>query len=237
MIVCIPGPWLDRSAFVQRVITLEPAGRFVFAGGVLADVEYQHQVPLDFLGHHPRMLEAFQAATRGDLSPELANAITEHQSSIYLQFPLDFLNQREQVLKFTKVVERLGGIAIKLESSGVGHSWQRWFKLLSSENLFDWYCAMVILLGTEHDYYSCGMHHFKLPDSSIGTELPIKEAAIVLNKFNYWRLLERPELESGEIFGVGGGESRFRLRLKPDDLNPKGDLFNNPYGIWRLTKE
>jgi hypothetical protein len=155
MIVCIPGPWLDRSAFVQRVITLEPAGRFVFAGGVLADVEYQHQVPLDFLGHHPRMLEAFQAATRGDLSPELANAITEHQSSIYLQFPLDFLNQRERVLKFTKVVERLGGIAIKLESSGVGHSWQHWFKLLSSENLFDWYCAMVMLLGTEHDYYSC----------------------------------------------------------------------------------
>jgi hypothetical protein len=81
------------------------------------------------------------------------------------------------------------------------------------------------------------MHHFKLPDSSIGTELPIKEAAIVLNKFNYWRLLERPELESGEIFSVGGGESRFRLRLKPDDFNPKGDLFNNPYGIWHLTKE
>src|SRR6201987_5845091 len=144
MIVCVPGPWENRSDLARRVFALEPSGRYTFAGGVLADVQHQDQIQVEFLGQHPRMTEAFEAATRGDLPADVASAIARHRSSIYLRFPSDLVEERLRILKFTDLVKRLGGFAIKLESSGVGHPWERWFQLLGSSNEFDWYCAVVM---------------------------------------------------------------------------------------------
>jgi hypothetical protein len=234
MIFCVPGPWLDRSDFVRRVVESEADGRYVFDGEVLADVRCQDIVKVQFLGRHPRMLEAFQAASRGDLSPEVEKEISAHRSSLYLRFPINFLQERIRVLKYTDLARRLGGCAIKLESSGVGHAWERWFRLVSSENAFDWYCAVVMLLAGERYYYSCGMHHFGLADSAANKRLEVRDAANLLNKFNYWRMIEHRELRSGETFSLNEQSRGFRLELKPDEINPEGDLFHNPRGLWHL---
>ena len=133
MILCVPGPWQDRSDFVRRVVTSESDGRYIFDGKVLADVRHQDVVNVNFLGRHPRMLKAFQTASRGDLPPEVEEEIATHNASLYLRFPLNLVEERLRVLKYTQMVQRWGGFAIKLESSGVGHSWERWFRLVSSE--------------------------------------------------------------------------------------------------------
>ena len=234
MIFCVPGPWQDRSEFVRRVVESEPDGRYIFDGEVLAEVRHQDVVRVQFLGRHPRMLKAFQAASRGELPPQVEEEIAGHRSSIYLRFPMNFVMERVRVLKYTELVERLGGFAIKLESSGVGHSWERWFRLLSSENPFDWYCAVVMLLADENYYYSCGMHHFGLADSAAEKKLEIMEAANLLNKFNYWRIIEPRDLHPGESFSLSESSKPFRLQLKPDELNPEDDLFHNPRGLWHL---
>ena len=234
MIFCVPGPWQDRSDFVRRVVVLDPDGRYIFDGEVLGDVRHQDVVKVQFLGRHPRMLEAFRAASRGDLPPQVEQEIAAHRSSIYLQFPMNFMAERPRVLKYTRLLKRLGGFAIKIESSGVGHSWQRWFRLVSSENEFDWYCAIVMLLAEEIYYYSCGMHHFGLADSAVEKRLEVMEAANLLNKFNYWRVIEPRELRSGESFSLNESSRAFRLQLKPDEVNPEDDLFYNPYGVWHL---
>jgi hypothetical protein len=236
MIICVPGPWEDRSDFARRVFSLEPSGRYTFAGGILADVEHQDQVTVQFLGRHPRMLEAFEAATRGDLPPDVASAITSHRSTIYLRFRSNLVEERLRILKFTTLAKRLGGMAIKLESSGVGHWWERWFQLLGSKNEFDWYCAVVMLLAEDSRYYSCGMHHFGLPDSAVEKRLVIREAANLINKFNYWRIINQPTLRSAELLRLDESGARFRLLWEPDRLNPEGDLFHNPYGIWLLVE-
>jgi len=36
LLICVPGPWKDRGAFLRQVITLEPKGRYMFAGAILA---------------------------------------------------------------------------------------------------------------------------------------------------------------------------------------------------------
>jgi hypothetical protein len=127
MFICVPGPWEDRSDFARRIFALEPSGRYTFAGGVLADVQHQDHIQVQFLGRHPRMLEAFEAATRGELPANVASAITSHRSSAYLRFPSNVIEERLRILKFTELAKRIGGIAVKLESSGVGHWWERWF--------------------------------------------------------------------------------------------------------------
>ena len=98
MIVCVPGPWENRSDFARRVFALEPSGRYTFAGGVLADVQHQDQIQVEFLGQHPRMAEAFEAATRGDLPFDVASAIAKHRSSIYLRFPSNVVEERLRIL-------------------------------------------------------------------------------------------------------------------------------------------
>jgi hypothetical protein len=202
----------------------------------LADVRHQDILEVEFLGRHPRMLQAFRAASRGDLPRQVEEEIARHSSSIYLRFPLSLIEERPRVLKYTEMAQRWGGFAIKLESSGVGHSWERWFRLVSSDNEFDWYCAFVMLLAGDIYYYSCGMHHFGLADSAVERRFTAEEAANLLNKFNYWRLIERRALRSGESFSLSETSTLFRLQLKEDELNPEDDLFHNPHGLWHLEK-
>jgi hypothetical protein len=235
MIICVPGPWENRSEFARRVFALEPYGRYTFDGGVLADVKHQDQVRIQILGQHPRMREAFEAATRGDLPLETASAITGHRSSIYLHFPANVIEERLRILKFTELAKRSGGIAIKLESSGVGHWWERWFQLLGSKNEFDWYCAVVMLLSGDGRYYSCGMHHFGLADCSVEQSVTPREAARLINKFNYWRIISPRTINSFEILRLDESGARFRLSWESDRFNPEGDLFHNPHGLWLLS--
>jgi len=202
---------------------------------MLVDVREQDQLRVQLLGRHPRMVDAFRAAGRGDISAELEEKIAQHQSSIYLRFAANFVEERTRVLKYTELARQLGGMAIKIESSGVGHAWERWFHLLASQNEFDWYCAVVMLLADEGIYYSCGMHHFGLADAAIGKHLAPRNAGNLLNKFNYWRIVEPRELKSGDIFRLDDSNRRYRVDLKRDQINPTEDLFHNPQGLWFLT--
>lgn len=111
LIVCIPGPWRDRADFIGRVITTEPNGRLMFAGGILVDVQQQDHVPLEFCDPDPRMARAFETAGQGRLPQECLELISQRTAVVYLHFPIDLQEQRERVAKFTGVVRQAGGIA------------------------------------------------------------------------------------------------------------------------------
>lgn len=64
-IICIPGPWRDKADFIGRVITTEPNRRFMFAGGILADIQQQDHVSLEFCNPDGRMVKAFKTAGQG----------------------------------------------------------------------------------------------------------------------------------------------------------------------------
>src|SRR5947209_2283939 len=95
LIICIPGPWRDRADFIQRVITTEPKGRFMFAGAMLADIKEKDHVPLEFCDPFARMQEAFKTAGQGKLPPECLEQIRLHTAVVYLRFPINLEEQRE----------------------------------------------------------------------------------------------------------------------------------------------
>ncbi len=175
-IICIPGTWSDRSELLQAVIT-STEGRFMFAGGNLAFPGGKDHVELTYAERTPEMATAFRYAGQGKISEETLEAIDAHQGVAYLHFPLQYLTQRDRLHRFTEVLSKCGGIAVKNESSGIAHEWTRWFELLDSDHLFDAYCACVVLVGEEGVFYSCGMHHFGLPETRISQILDSAEAA------------------------------------------------------------
>jgi hypothetical protein len=231
LIACIPGKWSDRSEFLGKIADAG-GGQFTVAGGKLIDLEAQEHVLLELCDPDPNLAQAFRIAGQGKLTEEVLARVAEHSSVAYLRFPADILEQRERLMKFTRLLARSGGLAIKLESSGIAHTLESWLGLLVG-NPFDLYCASVVLVAGEAYAYSCGMHHFGLPDSAIPRSLG-EQAAEVMNRFNYWRIAESPVLATGHTFSVAADAPPLRTTLVEDSRYPASDPFHNPHGVWRL---
>lgn len=138
------------------------------------------------------------------------------------------------MLTFTSLLRDLGGYAIKIESTGLAHTWDVWHSLVSSRNPFDKYCCFVVLIGDEEQFYSCGMHHFGLPDCQTSRDIPIEEAAEMMNQFNHYQISEQPALESGHTFSLSPESPYYRLDLVDDHRHAADDFFRNPHGLWTM---
>ncbi len=234
-ILCIPGGWEDRSDFLRRVVTHEPKGRFMFAGLILADVHEKNHVGLEVHPRDPQMRRAFELAGQGKLGDPVLSAVDTHTSVVYLRVPPNLSDERAKVAKFTKLLQAIGGTAIKVESAGVAHTWERWNQLLAGTP-FDLYTAAITLVADRDYFYSCGMHNFSLPDCEVPRSLGVEVAAELMNKFNHWQLREKPVLEDRHTFSLASGAPRYRVLRVSDSRHESGDPFFNPRGLWRLHK-
>ncbi len=235
LLLCIPGPWKDRDDFLRQVLSIEPPGQFMFAGGILVDLAGKEHIAAEFTPAYPHMGRAFEIAGQGKIPQPTLVAIEQHQSVVYLHFPGDIQAERIRLIKFTKFLERTGGLAIKVESAGTAHSWDRWFHLLDGSP-FDLYCSAVALIGDRSHYYSCGMHHFGLPECAAPTTVDVGEAADLMNRFNVWQITESPIMKSGHTFSLSENSPTYRLALKSDDRHEEDDPFFNPHGVWVLSE-
>ena len=179
------------------------------------------------------MRHAFDLAGQGKLTDEVLDAVDGHASVVYLRLPPSLLDQRIQAAKFTRLLQSIGGAAIKVETAGVAHTWERWNQLMAGTP-FDVYTAAITLVADDEYFYSCGMHNFSLPDCEVSRSLGIEVAAELMNKFNYWRLTEKPVLEDRQTFSLTSAAPRFRLLRVKDARYEAGDTFFNPRGLWRL---
>jgi hypothetical protein len=234
LIIAIPGPWADRKDFLTRVVT-KTAGEFMFAGLILACPKANDHVGLELYESDPNMRRAFEYAGRGKLGSDTLDAIAAHRMTAYLHFRLEIPGQQERLRRFTGLLHEVGGLAVKIETSGVAHEWSAWEEILASANPFDLYRGFVTLIADDTRYYSCGMHHFSLAEAQVSRSVPITAAADVLNRFNYYRIVEAPHLESGHTFSISADSGRYRLKLLDDHRHGADDLFHNVRGVWDLT--
>lgn len=233
-ILCIPGPWADRGAFVKAVASLEPMGEFMFAGSVLAHITEKDHVAVEFYGPTPQTRESFEIAGQGKLAEETLTSIAAHSGVVYLHFPIDVIGQRDRILKFTNVIREAGGFAVQVESSGIAHDWGRWLELLSGDE-YDVYCCFVSLIGDENEFYSCGMHHFDLPECSVPQSVDVGEAAALMNQFNMYQITDRPTFADGHTFGLEPGAPIFVLNHQADPRHAPEHLFYNNHGVWQMV--
>ncbi|WP_269537102.1 DUF4261 domain-containing protein [Cerasicoccus fimbriatus] len=232
-VFCIPGPWSSRSELLAQVIR-DSNGEYMFAGRLLVNTRLQEHVELEYCDHDPRMLEAFSAAGQGKLSEDVLKRIEEHKSVVYLITDLKIPAQREKLLRATSALENVGGIAIKVEAAGVAHEWHRWNEYLGIESGFGLYNALICLISDTDVFYSCGMHHFGLPEVSVPASIGLEKGAQVINAFNRYQIHEKPNLQEGHTFSLSEDGYRFKLSYDVDTRHDTEDLFNNPNGVWQL---
>lgn len=235
MILCIPGPWKDRGEFVITVASANNE-EFIFAGSVLLNLRQQDHVPLDYAPGDSQMRKAFEIGAQGKISAMVLDRISQHRGVAYLHFPIGIIGQKERIATFTEALKRSGGLGVKVESAGVAHEWDYWFAALRSENPFDLYRTFVVLVGDSLHYFSCGMHHFGLPDVEVERSLEMNQAADLMNRFNYWQIVEEPKIAAGHTFSITADAPRYRIAQKNDSRHETSDLYHNPNGLWSLKR-
>lgn len=235
VIVGIPGPWESREEIVTQIAgTCGP--RFLFAGTLLYDSEDKDHVEMEIYEYDEILENAFRTAGKGKISQEVMKQIDSHKHMIYLLFDRENPGLRSHLLKFTKVIRDIGGIAVKVETSGVAHEFEKWNELLSDTGTFSLYTALVTLVGDDEYYFSCGMHNFGLPDCCISVKEDINDAVYTMNVFNDYQLAEKPDLEDGDTFSVTEEAPHYKLRLKEDFIYGEDEYFGNSQGRWVLER-
>jgi hypothetical protein len=234
IIVGIPGLWKTRAEIVQSIVL--HSGGLIFAGAVILNTKTNEGYELHVYEHDPRMAKAFSIAGQGRISQQAIDLIGSHTFTLYCIIPNMSIEGARKMLGIVNALLKCGGLAAKVETSGVAHSAERWKELNDGNRPFDLYYAFVTLIGNSETFYSCGMHNFGLPDACITSDLQPNEAANLLNHFNLYVLAESPKLNDGHTFSIGQNQPRFVVRKEECRFFPKDDYFFNRQGVWHLEQ-
>ena len=232
MVLCVPGQWADASDFASKVAALD--GHYSDAGFLLARAGDTDRIKVDIGPAEPRLALAFRVACQGKIDEDTLRVLSRHTSVAYLYFPADLAAQSALIIKFSRLMERVGGLAVKVETCGVAHSWAQWAILLKGA-LPGQYAAGVTLVTSADFYYSCGMHNFGLPDCEVPGAMDFDSAMHLMNQFNLWRLSALPSLSDGHSFSLGKDAPSYRLYHQPDQRHADHAPLSNPHGLWRLN--
>lgn len=232
IIIGVPGKWSDHADIIRSVSN--PNSGLIMAGMILHEIATNQSYPVEIYDHDPELSKAFQLAGRGSLSNDELRAIQQHTATVYVIGPKGSPVHARQIMRVGLQLLNAGGLAIKVESSGLAHSVEDWTALAEAPHEAALYHAFVTLIGSQTGFYSCGMHNLGLPDAVVPMTLKPPEAANLLQTFLLYTLLERPKLISGQTFSCDAVSPRYTLRHSPCTLHSSDDPFYNPNGLWWL---
>lgn len=230
IVLCIPGPWADRSELVQSIV--KDSGGYIFAGMVLMNLETKQPCELDFCDRDDRMLSAFKAAgPHWKDTPEM-ELISTHKSVCYLISKGGSIESAHSIMNAANALLNSGGYGVKVESSGLAHPPKDWEEQCKYNYLFKSHSSYVVYI-TSDSTYSCGMHNFGLPDAIVDSS-ESENPSELLRVFTHYLLSESPIIRDGQTFSVDSESPAYRVKSHPPINYGESSLFNNPFGMWTL---
>ncbi len=145
-----------------------------------------------------------------------------------------------------------GGLALKCESSGIGHGRSHWLELADmTEGPYGWYALFRAFvqhpIKNGDDSYTCGMHLLGKPDLIVSNRLvleaygsaadPVYQIVDLFRNVAVYLLGECPvgEFRSGQTLSTAADSPNFQLLWEPCTTYDEDHLFFNPYGRWRFA--
>ncbi|MCB9649531.1 MAG: DUF4261 domain-containing protein [Deltaproteobacteria bacterium] len=233
IVLCVPGRWTDRSDLVRSIV--EKSGGYLYAGQVLMHVETNASFELLVEGPDDRMAEAFRAAGRHWIEEGDLELLRGHTHVLYLIAKAGSFELAQAAMEAADALLRAGGLAVKVETTGVAHRASTWHDLVENRNPLSVFRALVITAIGEPSY-SCGMHNLGLRDAIV-SDPQAKNVGALLGHFCLYHFTESPVLRSGETFALGPDEPIYRLEEEPCTIHDGASSFRNPLGMWRLVPQ
>lgn len=234
LILCIPGPWRDRTQFLQRLIE-GSKGEYVSAGVLLMHIATKNVFEVEFHPRDEKVQSAFHSAgPHWRDSAEMAR-IDSHQSVVYLLGHGGSDKNIQALMLAAQALLDAGGLGVKIETTGLAHSPDAWRRMCSDFALFSPYHAFVIVVTDRDEIYSCGMHSFGMHDVQVVDE-DSASARQAAQTFSWYLYAERPTINAGQTFSCDEQSPRYRIFSSEGvDYGPDS-LFSNPYGTWQLRR-
>ena len=226
----VPGPW--RSAEEVQVAL---RARGISAGLAESGPIKPHEVRVDVV-EDSQLAAAFRWGRSGALDAELLKRIAACTCAALVECGFRLDESPREVAQLGRAVRDAGGLAVRMEASGAASGWEPWLEHLESgdpSRLST--CAVLLVQDDDGVMFTCGMHHFDLPDAQLRTEEP-SDAMSWLDAFCGYQLVEKPTLLSGHTFHPSADVSRRTLERWPDHRHQQNDGRYNPFGLWRFLE-
>jgi hypothetical protein len=233
IVIGIPGGWPNRSDIVTAIASRSDG--YLFAGMVILRIGTKEGFTLEVYEHDPNLKNAFSIAGRGRLTEDDLNAIGSHTFTLYLVAPGGSVEAAKKLLHAANGLLKAGGFAVKIESTGIAHRADQWAEFCAHDHLSNLLLAYVTYIGSQGVYFSCGMHNLGHPDAVVEAAIHPNDAAKMLHSFVSYVLVENPTLKDRQTFSIDANAPRYRLFREPCTMYEVGDLFHNPFGVWKLT--
>lgn len=226
----VPGPWESAEKVVSAlgrhgIAALASSSTPIASGQVLVQV-----VDDDDLA------QGFAWGRAGRLPSDLVARVGACSRAAVIECGQRFDENPSRIVALGRALQAEGGVAVRTEGSGAASEWEPWLERLESGSAFDLYESAVLLVGDDDDvFFTCGMHHFDLPDAQIA--MPDARAASAwLDAFCVYQLAEHPALASGHTFAPTREDERRAMVRWPDHRHDPNDGRHNPFGVWRFAE-
>jgi hypothetical protein len=234
-ILCIPGNWADRSELLSAVVKATE-GKYLMAGSMLFNTTEKHHFIIEVCEHDPMMHIAFSIAgmvTR--YSEEELLKIADHKLMVYITGDTGDLIQAKHLADAAAMLLKAGGLGVKVETSGKAFEKGHWLTQLEDFEPHKLYPLFVVdsIVDGEGTVYSCGMHNLGLPDTIVSGEA-FQEAVDLIQIFSYYQIVDKPAIAANQTFGVAEDAPVYRIIAEDEQPNKGHELFENPFGMWRL---
>jgi hypothetical protein len=237
-VLCIPGHWKTDSE-AKLAIVKANMGEYIAAGLVLMNVNDNCHFTLEVCERDESMKQAFAVAGRvTGITEDFLEEVDKHNLVIYLSAPTGSMLAAEKIAFAAAAVLKAGGIGVKVETAGKAFDKEQWLSLtqdFQESNLYEMFVVDSLLMN-DGTTFSCGMQNLGLKDTIV-SGLPFKEAADLIRIFGYYQVVDKPLILAGQTFMPAQEAPLYRIT---DENNPPykdEELFGNPFGMWRITRE
>lgn len=236
IVIGIPGKWSDRRELTSAlmVASVESKG-YSILGNFIMNVHTGKSFGVEIYERDGNLAQSFEYAGTEKMDEMTLKEIDEHTAVVYIVAKTSGVEVIQDLVSAVSDVLRVGGLAVKIESTGIAHKKETWLQL--EENKFDLvqlHSHFVTLVNYETFYSSFGMKNFGYPDILVPPTFSAEETNEVIGSLSFYMMSEQPVLQSGETYSNGIEAKFYRMDIKEDDRYDTKHVYYNPSGVVHL---
>lgn len=235
IVICIPTNLQNRQE-VTAALESKYGAEYVFIGRIFRSTISDRSCQIEIEQTMSDDTAEWEITGQAKITAATLQQIDGHPLDIILTSEQTGYHACRHIAQLAQVLLRIGGIAIKVESTGIAYEKQQWLTQCNSDDVFDIYSLFVQLVEGDHYYYSSGMSNFGKADVAIELTEDRGLAIYVINVFNYYRLTESPILQDGHTFQPDIECPTYQLQWIEDREVEADSLLYNPHGRWYLYR-
>lgn len=235
-ILCIPGNWKSRSELIGAIAE-NNVDNFLFAGQMLMNLKTKAIYEIELHEKDDQLRKAFKAAGMVNrLGEDVLDEIEKHTHVVYVIGETGTPEKAKAIAEAGNAILKAGGTGLKVETTGKAFAKEKWMQLVEAYEEANLYQMFVIdSISDGETVFSCGMQNVGLKDTILSGE-EFQEAVNTISIFGYYQLIDKPVISANQTFSISAEAPVFRITDETEQPYADDELFENPFGMWRLKR-